>query len=89
MLNRTLNMILLMNNETCRENAQSNTVQKMKFSIKDFISKTADLVTFTERILNRKLHFLCNVCFSFQAVCIWKIEQSSKDKSYNLLLQKV
>ena len=57
MLNRTLNMILLMNNETCRENAQSNTVQKMKFSIMDFISKTADLVTFTERILNRKLLF--------------------------------
>ena len=39
----------------------------MKFSIKDFFSKckqiqkTADLLTFTEEILNGKLHFLCNV----------------------------
>ena len=39
----------------------------MKFSIKDFFSKcdrlhkTADLIcTFTEKILNGKLHFLCN-----------------------------
>ena len=44
----------------------------MKFSIKDFFSKsglfrflqfpqeTADLVTFTEEILNGKLHFLCS-----------------------------
>ena len=44
------------------------TAQKMKFSIKDFFSKcvnvtksAADLVTFTEEILNRKLHFLCSV----------------------------
>ena len=41
----------------------------MKFSIKDFsskcaqIRKTADLVTFTEEILNGKLHFLCSVAF--------------------------
>ena len=37
----------------------------MKFSIKDFFSKcdqfSADLVTFTEEILNGKLHFLCCV----------------------------
>ena len=42
-----------------------NTAQKMNFTIKDFISKynqirwkqeTADLVTFTIEILNRKLH---------------------------------
>ena len=40
----------------------------MKFSIKDFFSKcdricveeTEDLVTFTEEILNGKLHFLCS-----------------------------
>ena len=35
----------------------------MKFSIKDFLCKceeTADLVTFTEEILNGKLHFLCS-----------------------------
>ena len=40
----------------------------MKFSIKDFFSKflqkTADLVTFTEEILNGKLHFLCSA-FSY------------------------
>ena len=41
--------------------------QKIKFSIKDFFSKCGqlqcptDLVTFTEEILNRKLHFLCSV----------------------------
>ena len=32
------------------------TAQKMKFSIKF----SADLVTFTEEILNGKLHFLCS-----------------------------
>ena len=32
----------------------------MKFSIKDFfLQEIADLVTFTEEILNEKLHFLC------------------------------
>ena len=40
------------------------TTQKMKFSIKDFFNKflqfAADLVTFTEEILNRKLLFLCS-----------------------------
>ena len=40
------------------------TVQKMKFSIKDFFIK-CDLVTFTEEILNGKLHFLCNVGFFY------------------------
>ena len=45
----------------------TNTAQKMKFSINDVFSKwpnpleTADLVTFTEEILNGKLHFLCSV----------------------------
>ena len=40
-----------------------NTAQKLKFSIKDFFSKCEntqfplDLVTFTEEILNGKLHF--------------------------------
>ena len=45
----------------------SITAQKTKLSIEDFCSKcerirknTADLVTFTEEILNEKLHFLCN-----------------------------
>ena len=42
------------------------TAQKMQFSIKGFFSKcdqirsTADLVTFTEEIVNGKLHFLCS-----------------------------
>ena len=51
--------------------------KKIKFSIKNFFSKCdqmrpnfpADLVTFTEKILNEKLHFLCSVIsngFSFQ-----------------------
>ena len=44
----------------------TSTAQKMKFSIKDFFSKCHQirsfprLVTFTEEILNRKLHFLCS-----------------------------
>ena len=45
-----------------------STAQKMKFSIKDFLSKllqeTADLVTFTEEIFNGKLHFLCSVHYT-------------------------
>ena len=49
------------------------TAQKMKFSIKDFFSncgfghiqETADLVTFTEEILNGKLNFLCSVTTTF------------------------
>ena len=32
----------------------------MKFSSKDFFIKCGQ-VTFTEELLNRKLHFLCNV----------------------------
>ena len=40
--------------------------KKMKFSIKDFFSKCdpfffSDFFTFTEEILNGKLHFLCSV----------------------------
>ena len=42
---------------------ESPTAQKMKFSIMDFFSKCAgncaDLVTFTEEILNGKHHFSC------------------------------
>ena len=38
--------------------ATTITAQKMKFSINDSI-------TFTEDILNRKLHFLCSECFLF------------------------
>ena len=41
----------------------TTTAQKMKFSIKDFFSKCDQIrrVTFTEEILNGKLHFLCSV----------------------------
>ena len=45
----------------------TTTAQKMQFSIKGFFSKcdqirsTADLVTFTEEIVNEKLHFSCIV----------------------------
>ena len=41
-----------------------NTAKKTKFYIKDFFSKwtksAAELFTFTEEILNGKLHFLCS-----------------------------
>ena len=37
-----------------------NKAKKMKFSIND-PQETAYLVTFTEEILNGKLHFLCSV----------------------------
>ena len=45
------------------------TTQKMMFSIKDLNSNCeriqfpANLVTFTDEILNRKLHFLCSVLY--------------------------
>ena len=38
-----------------------NAEQKTKFSIKDFFSKPAYLVTFTEEILNGIFHFLCSI----------------------------
>ena len=38
---------------------KQDTARKMKFPIKDFFSNR-DLVTFTEEILNGKLHFLCS-----------------------------
>ena len=37
--------------------------------------ETGDLVTFTEEILNRKLHFLCSVQQDLK--CLWKREQES------------
>ena len=49
-----------------------NAAQKMKFSIRDFFSKCdqirsffPDLVTFTEEILNGKLHFSWSGIISF------------------------
>ena len=46
----------------------------MNFPIEDFFSKcdqirrTADLVTFTEEILNGKLHFLCSTYSPFTSI---------------------
>ena len=40
---------------------KQHTSQKIKFSIKNFLKKTADLVTFAEEILNGKLHLLCSL----------------------------
>ena len=59
------------------------TVQKKKFSIKDFFSKwlnppfPADLVTFTEEIFNAKLHFLCSVLAATTNITILKGELGS------------
>ena len=42
---------------------KTSPAQKMKFPIKDFfefLQFPANLVTFTEEILNGKLHFLCS-----------------------------
>ena len=41
---------------------------KMKFFIKNFLSK-CDQITFTEEILNGKLHFFCNASFEINAQC--------------------
>ena len=46
-----------------RDHEEIGTAQKMKFSIKGLFSKCdqiVDLVTFTEEILDGKLHFLCS-----------------------------
>ena len=45
--------------QTIQNNFSAFTVQKMKFSIKNFFS-ISFLVTFTEEILNEKRHFLCS-----------------------------
>ena len=62
------------------------TAQKMKFPIKDFFSKwpntqfPADLVTFTEEILNGKLHFFCAVLHC------WPVSFFSKSDSFHELI---
>ena len=60
-------MLILRVNPKIYLYTQIFTAQKMKFSMKGFFSKCdqsrrfpADLVTFTEEILNVKLHFLCS-----------------------------
>ena len=42
-----------------------NTAQIMKFSIKDFFSKCADLVTVYEKVLNEKLQLFVQCIFQF------------------------
>ena len=56
----------------------------MKFSIKDFFSKFghADLVTFTEEILNRKLHFLCSDIYHQDVTTIELKAQLQSLKTY-------
>ena len=44
----------------------------MKLSIKDFFSKCDQMVTFTEGILNGKLHFFC------AAMDIWVVYTSNQ-----------
>ena len=62
----------------------------MKFSIKDFFSKfwpnpqfPADLVTFTEEILNGKLHFLCSVTRLLNG---WISDSPLKDISFKAVM---
>ena len=50
---------------------EKNTAEKMKFSIKYFFSKW-DLVTFTEEILDGKLHFLCSEIEAISRKCFLK-----------------
>ena len=69
------------------------TTHKMKFFIKNIFSKcwsklqeTADLVTFTEEILNGKLHFLCSVCWEVSSkLTIYPLDQAEASP-YSLLL---
>ena len=70
----------------------SVTAQKMKFSIKDFFSKcdqirmeTADLVTFTEEILNGKLRFLCSVCQTHLEAFIQRVTSRNESKMISWL----
>ena len=49
----------------------------MKFSIKNFFSKQ-DLVTFTEEILDEKLHLFCSECTFSTKLCSQK-ENWNKD----------
>ena len=72
MYTRLLNNVCNHFQQYCRE--EKLIALKMKFSIKDFFSRwdqirsflqfSADLVTFTEEILDGKLHFLWSDYFS-------------------------
>ena len=47
---------------------------------------SADLVTFTEQILNRKLHFLCSVIadFIYSKLLQWRHKNKPKTKPYKV-----
>ena len=66
----------------------SNTAQKMKFTIKVFFSKCghpqfpADLVTFTEEILNGKLHFLYSDIYEESPPQIFDRTRSSHQRCF-------
>ena len=42
------------------QNKKNASLAAQKISIKDFFKETAEVVTFTEEILNGKLHFVCS-----------------------------
>ena len=68
----------------------ANTPQKMKFPIKHFFSKwpnpqeTADVVTFTEEILNEKFLILCSSTTSCKGVIITIVMTTSSFKFQNI-----
>ena len=51
------------------------TALTIKFSIKDLKLETADSVTFTEDILNGKLHFLCS---NYSFIIFWHFSDAKK-----------
>ena len=71
---------------TIMENTLSptSTAQKMKFFIKNFFSKREQVrgfLTFTEEILNGKLHFLCSL-----ACIMWKYRSYRYETSLMIIL---
>ena len=67
---------------------QYYTAQKIKFSIKDFLSKW----DFTEEILTAKLHILCTVAFKKLAeACFCQMNKVPNDTMlyHQLLLQNI
>ena len=71
------------------------TAQKMNFSIKDFFSKCdqirrklpIDLVTFTEEIINRKLHF-CTVLLVTKKIILVNVTRQIHEGEYSNWLHK-
>ena len=66
-------------NEPKRAKTSRNHSQRLPLS-------PADLVKFTEEILNGKLHFLCSYCYIFEgAYCKYDIKQSKHILSLTIL----